>query len=285
MPPFADKRRFEILCLDILLCAVFGTSYAYAQALPDRIAKSKQIRIGVNAIYLPMEFKDPETGKLVGFDVDLASALAKELGVSIVWQEAGFDQLLPSLSTGRIDMILSGLSDNPERRATADFIDYLNSGVQFFTSVGRRDINQPADLCGKTVGTSRSTTFPNDVKQWSDAHCVAAGKPPIRVEGTNDNAAARSELKQGRLDAAAQGSETVPYVGTLEPGAYKSLGAPFGGVQQGIGFAKADGQLRDAVLAALKKLMANGSYGAIIAKWNLQASADRQAGVNGVPSP
>jgi polar amino acid transport system substrate-binding protein len=268
-----------------LLCLALLAGAAQAQALPDRIAKARQIKIGVNVIYPPMEYRDPESGKLVGFDVDLASALAKELGVTIVWQEAGFDQLLPSLATGRIDMILSGLSDNAERRATADFVDYLNSGVQFFTSTARKDLNQPIDLCGKSVGTSRSTTFPNDVRQWSDAQCLAAGKPPIRVEGTNDNAAARSELKQGRIDAAAQGSETVPYVATLEPGAYKSIGAPFGGVQQGIAFTKADTQLRDAVLAALKKLLANGTYTAIIAKWNLQASADRQFGVNGTPSP
>jgi polar amino acid transport system substrate-binding protein len=285
MPPFVDIYRAVFIVIGIVLCTSIEVSPAHAQALPDRIAKNKQIKIGVNAIYPPMEYKDPESGKLVGFDVDLGSALAKELGVSIAWQEAGFDQLLPSLTTGRIDMILSGLSDNPERRAAADFIDYLNSGVQFFTSVSRKDINQPIDLCGKTLGTSRSTTFPNDVKQWSDAQCVAAGKHPIRVEGTNDNAAARSELKQGRIDAAAQGSETVPYVATLEPGAYKLIGVPFGGVQQGIAFTKTDVKLRDAVLAALKKLMANGTYSAIVARWNLQASADRQAGVNGVPSP
>ncbi len=280
-----EGHRCLAALIGIVWCVLLAATPAHAQALPDRIAKTKQLKIGVNAIYPPMEYKDPETGKLVGFDVDLADALAKELGVTVVWQEAGFDQLLPSLTTGRIDMILSGLSDNPERRATADFIDYLNSGVQFFTSATRKDINQLSDLCGKTVGTSRSTTFPNDVKQWSDAHCVAAGKPAVRVEGTNDNAAARSQLKQGRIDAAAQGSETVPYVATLEPGAYKSIGAPFGGVQQGIAFTKADVPLRDAVLAALKKLLANGTYSAIIAKWNLQASADRQAGVNGVPSP
>ncbi len=280
-----EGHRCVAALIGIVCSVLLAASPAHAQALPDRIAKTKQLKIGVNAIYPPMEYKDPETGKLVGFDVDLANALAKELGVTVVWQEAGFDQLLPSLTTGRIDMILSGLSDNPERRATADFIDYLNSGVQFFTSASRKDINQLSDLCGKTVGTSRSTTFPNDVKQWSDAQCVAAGKPAVRVEGTNDNAAARSQLKQGRIDAAAQGSETVPYFSTLEPGAYKSIGAPFGGVQQGIAFTKADVPLRDAVLAALKKLLANGTYSAIIAKWNLQASADRQAGVNGVPSP
>ncbi len=182
--------------LALLALGTAAAGIAQAQALPDRIAKAKVLKIGVDPIYPPMEYRDPESGKLVGFDVDLANALAKELGIGIAWQEAGFDQLLPSLTTGRIDLILSGLSDNAERRTTADFIDYLNSGAQFFTSVLRRDINQPQDLCGRTVGTSRSTTFPNDVKNWSDTHCVAAGKPAIRVEGTNDNAAARSELSR-----------------------------------------------------------------------------------------
>jgi hypothetical protein len=96
----------------------------------------------------------------------------------------------------------------------------------------------------------------------SGTHCVGAGKPAIKVEGTNDNAAARSELKQGRLDAAARGGETVPYMSVLEHGVYKSIGVPFG-----------------AVLAAFKKLLANGAYTAIIAKWNAEQcrrSCDRQ---------
>jgi polar amino acid transport system substrate-binding protein len=272
------------LLLPALLLAAYAAG-AQAQALPERIAKAKTLKIGVNAIYPPMEYKDPDSGKLVGFDVDLANALAKELGVAIDWQESAFDQLLPSLATGRIDMILSGLSDRPARREAADFIDYLNSGVQFYTQASRSDISQPADLCGKTVGTSRSTSFPDEIKAWSEKNCIATGKPAIKVEGTSDNAAARSQLKQGRLDAAAQGSETVPYVSSLEPGTFKSVGAPFGGLQQGIAFTKADAQLRDAVLAAFKKLLANGTYSSIIAKWNLQTSAVKQAAVNGTPSP
>lgn len=258
---------------------------APAQTLPERIAKTKTIKIAVNAIYPPMEYKDPESGKLIGFDVDLGNALAKELGVTLDWQESAFEQLIPSLQTGRADMILSGLNDRPARRETMDFIDYLNSGVQFYTLASRATVNQPLDLCGKTVGTSRSTAFPAEIKTWSDANCVAAGKPAITVEGTSDNAAARAQLKQERFEGGAQGSETVPYAMTLEPGIYKPLGAPFGGAQQGIAFAKADTQLRDAVLAAFKKLIADGTYASIVAKWKLQASAVKQAAVNGVAVP
>jgi polar amino acid transport system substrate-binding protein len=258
---------------------------ATAQALPERISKTKVIKIAVNAIYPPMEFKDPETSKLTGFDIDLGNALAKELGVTLDWQESAFEQLMPSLTTGRVDMILSGLSDRPARRESFDFVDYLNSGVQFYVLASRTDIGAPLDLCGKTVGTSRSTSFPAEIKTWSDANCVAAGKPPITVEGTSDNAAARAQLKQARFEGGAQGSETVPYVMSQEPKVYKAVGGPFGGVQQGIAFTKADKELRDAVLAAFKKLLANGTYAAIIAKWNLQSSAVKQAAVNGTPSP
>ncbi len=262
-----------------------ATLAAQAQTLPERIAKTKTIKIAVNAIYPPMEYKDPESGKLIGFDVDLGNALAKELGVTLEWQEAAFEQLIPSLQTGRVDMILSGLNDRPARRETMDFVDYLNSGVQFYTLASRSMVNQPLDLCGKTVGTSRSTAFPAEIKTWSDANCVAAGKPAITVEGTSDNAAARAQLKQERFEGGAQGSETVPYSMTLEPGIYKPLGAPFGGAQQGIAFAKADTQLRDAVLVAFRKLITDGTYASIVAKWKLQASAVKQAAVNGVAMP
>lgn len=235
-----------------------ATLAAQAQTLPERIAKTKTIKIAVNAIYPPMEYKDPESGKLIGFDVDLGNALAKELGVTLEWQEAAFEQLIPSLQTGRVDMILSGLNDRPARRETMDFVDYLNSGVQFYTLASRSMVNQPLDLCGKTVGTSRSTAFPAEIKTWSDANCVAAGKPAITVEGTSDNAAARAQLKQERFE---------------------------GGAQQGIAFAKADTQLRDAVLVAFRKLITDGTYASIVAKWKLQASAVKQAAVNGVAMP
>lgn len=279
-----NLRAFTLAALAAAASFVFIHN-AGAQSLPERITKTKVLRIAVNAIYPPMEFKDPESNRFIGFDVDLGKALANELGVTLEWQESAFEQLIPSVTTGRVDMILSGLYDRPARRETLDFVNYLNSGVQFYTQASRKDITKPTDFCGKSIATSRSTSFPAEIKTWSDANCVAAGKPGITVEGTNDNTAARTQLKQGRFDGGAQGSETVPYVMSLEPNTYKSIGAPFGGAQHGMAFAKNDTQLRDAVLAAFKKLIANGNYAALLAKWNLQSSGVKQAAVNGTPSP
>jgi polar amino acid transport system substrate-binding protein len=269
----------------VVMLAATATT-ALSASLPDRIAQAKVIKVAVNAIYPPMEFKDPATGTLTGFDVDLGNALAKQLGVTFDWQESAFEQLMPSLATGRADLILSGLTDRPERRASADFIDYLNSGAQFFVLAERAgEFKAPTDLCGKAVGSSRSTSFPKSIEDWSTANCQAAGKPAIQVVGTEDTASARLQLKQRRLDAAVQGSETIPYAMTLEPNTYQPIGTPFTSLSQGIAFTKQDSQLRDAVLAALQKLMADGTYAQIIAKWHLEASAAHQITLNGAPLP
>ncbi|BCG03481.1 ABC transporter substrate-binding protein (plasmid) [Paraburkholderia sp. PGU19] len=278
--PLRGVSRLMLVCLST---ALFGAA-AHAQALPDSIAKSKTIKVAVNSIYPPMEYKDPETGDLVGFDIDLGNAIAKQLGVKLDWQESAFEQLLPSLTTGRVDMVLSGLSDVPGRRDTADFLDYLNSGAQFYvlTSARGNEIRQPVDLCGKPVGTSRSTSFPADTSAWSTKNC--AGKAPIEVVGTEDTSAARMQLKQGRIVGGVQGSETLPYAMKLEPNTYKPIGEPFATSPEGIAFAKSNAKLRDAVHAALNKLIADGTYSKLVAKWGLQSSAVRQVTMNGVAS-
>ena len=95
---------------------VLAAGIASAQTLPPEIAQSKKIRIAVNGTYPPMESLDLVTNKLVGFDIDLGEAIGKVLGVEIEWQDGSFAQLIPSLESGRADMILSGMSDLPARR-------------------------------------------------------------------------------------------------------------------------------------------------------------------------
>ena len=66
--------------------------------------------------YPPFEYKDPATDKLMGFDVDLGEAIAAKLGVKLQWEETGFDQMMSALTTHRVDVILSGMTDLPSRR-------------------------------------------------------------------------------------------------------------------------------------------------------------------------
>jgi polar amino acid transport system substrate-binding protein len=274
-----------LLVLPFLATALSAAALpATAQSLPARIQDSKVIRIAVNATYPPMESRDPATDKLVGFDVDLGNALAAKLGVKLEWSDGSFAQLIPSLQTGRADMILSGISDLPARRETLDFIDYLNSGAQFYT-LEASPLKSLDELCGKRVGTVRSTNYPNNIAAWSAEHCEGAGKPAIESVGVDRMPLVHTELQQGRIDAAVQGSETLPALMEAEPHTYRLMGPPFTKNFQGIAFTKTDTQLRDAVLGALKALYADGTYAALIKTWKLDASAAPAPTLNGGPLP
>lgn len=255
---------------------------AAAQTLPDRIKSAGKIIVANQPNYPPMEYKDPATNELKGVDIDLSLALAKELGVKVEWSDIGFEQMISSLTTGRVDIIHSGMSDLPKRRETLDFVDYMKSGAQFFTSYDRKDeFKDPTAFCGKKVAMSRRTSFPDETAKWSAENCEAKGKPAVIVVGSEGSADARTQLKQGRVDGAVQGSETLPYLISLEKDAYHIVGAPFTAVYQGIAFPKAETQLRDAYVAALKKLIANGEYKKIFDKWGLGVTMMDAVMVNG----
>lgn len=261
--------RTRTLALSTIAFALAGGA-AMAQALPERIASKKQIVVANVPNYPPLEFKDPKTGTLMGLDIDLGNALGKKLGVEIKWEEISFEQMTSALTTGRADMILSGMSDLPGRRQTLDFVDYLESGAQFYTTADRSDeYKVPEDFCGKTVGASRRTSFPAEMEKWSKDNCEGKGKPALKIVGTEGSADARTQLRQKRLDGAVQGSETLPYLLNLEPDTYAIVGKPFTSVYQGMGFAKKDADLRDAVAKALAEMMADGTYEEVLKKWEL----------------
>jgi polar amino acid transport system substrate-binding protein len=152
---------------------------AMAQELPARIKDAGKIVIATMPNYPPITYKDPATNELQGFDIELGEAIGKELGVKVEWQEIAFAQMLPSLQTGRVDLAMAGMSDKKARQETADFVDYLTSGAQFYTSKALAgEIKMVDDLCGKSVGASRSTDWPAQIAAWSDANCVAKGNQP-----------------------------------------------------------------------------------------------------------
>jgi polar amino acid transport system substrate-binding protein len=272
------------LMASLAVAVMMAPGAPHAQTLPADIAASKTIKIAVNSGYVPMEMRDP-SGGLTGFDVDLATAMAKILGVKLEWQDGSFEQLTPALQSHRADMIISGMSDLPRRRGNFDFIDYIKSGAQFFGVAKEADLKAPTDLCGKTVSTPRGTSYPAIIEKFSQANCVTAGKDPITVLTPTDSASALSDMRQGRAVAGMQGTESVPSIMAREPGVYRLLGDPVTKALQGIAFNKTDTELRDAVMAALKKTIADGEYDTLIKKYNLVLSAYPEPTINEGPAP
>jgi len=265
-------------CLPVLALLLAATAHAET---PAAIKAKGEIVFANVPNYPPFEFKDPATDKLTGVDIEIGEAIAAKLGVKAHWQETGFAEMMAAVTTGRVDLILSGMSDLATRRDQVTFVDYVKSGPQFYTTVAQGDaFKDMLALCGKNVGTSRRTSFPTEIAAWSDANCTPAGKPAVVVVGTEGSADARTQLRQGRVDAAVQGNETIPYMIAQEPGAYAPIGKAFASQYTGIGIAKADKPLQDAVVAALDQIIADGTYGKILAKWQLSDIAIPKATIN-----
>src|SRR6202171_2328586 len=255
-----------------------ATATAMAVELPAEIAKEGNIRVAIVPNYPPMEFRDPATNVLTGFDVELGEALGRKLGVKIAWQETSFDQMMPAIATGRVDAILSGMTDLASRQDTATFVDYLRNGPRFFAQQSRAaEFKDMTAVCGKRVGGSRRTSFPKHTAAWSEAHC---GGDAIQFVGTEGSADARTQLKQGRLDAAVQGGETLPYIMDLEPGAYVPIGAAFDVQFTGLALAVKEKVLQQAVAEALDGLIADGTYRALLTKWKLADYGVEKATIN-----
>jgi polar amino acid transport system substrate-binding protein len=260
----------------------FATAVAVSAAeLPDRIKKAGKIIAATQPNYPPITYKDPASNQLMGFDIDLGEAIAKELGVKVEWQETAFAQMISSLQTGRVDIAMAGMSDLPARREVVDFIDYMKTGPQFFTTTANAaSLKTIDDLCGKKVGASRSTNWPAQMEELSKSVCAGKGKPAMVVVGTEGSVDARTQLKSGRLDAAVQGSETLPYFQKQEPNTLVLIGTPFSDSLSGIPVLKTESQLRDAVKEALDRLVAKGVYDQILAKYGLQVAKLAPIGVN-----
>jgi polar amino acid transport system substrate-binding protein len=262
-----------------IVAALMAVTAAQGAELPESIKQAGALQLTVSSTYAPMEYRDAATNELTGLDIDIGNEIGKRLSLKVVWSEAKFSEIIPALQTKRADFVISGISDRLSRRESADFVDYLKTGPQFFVLAGNV-VQAASDLCGKKVGTTRSTVYPMDIERWSKANCEAAGKPAVELSPGENAADVRTQLKQGRIDAAVQGSETLPYAVQQEPGKYRIVGEPIGSGYQGIMFRKDDTVLREAVMEALAAMMADGAYKAILAKWGLADNALAKPSLN-----
>jgi polar amino acid transport system substrate-binding protein len=185
---------------------------------------------------------------------------------------------MPAIATGRVDAILSGMTDVASRQDAATFVDYLRNGPLFFVQETRAtEFKDMAALCGRKVGASRRTSMPKMIATWSDANCAGA---PIVFVGTEGSADARTQLRQGRIDAAVQGGETLPYIMALEPGVYRPVGGVFAAQFTGLALPVKEKGLQQAMVDALDALIADGTYKALLTKWKLTDFGIEKATIN-----
>jgi His/Glu/Gln/Arg/opine family amino acid ABC transporter permease subunit len=147
--------------------------------------------------YPPYEFYNTAGGerKIVGFDVDIANTLARELGFKLKIQESNFDGLIPALQANRADFVMAGMTPTPERKKNVDFSIIYYDAKDTIVSLKGSNLKTPTDLKGKTVGVQLGSI------QDKNAQAIAK-KTPIQIKQLNKVPDIIQEIRAKRIEAA-----------------------------------------------------------------------------------
>jgi polar amino acid transport system substrate-binding protein len=241
--------------------------------LPANLRSQKSIDVAAVSDYPPMSYADTDGSTIVGFNVDLLNAAAAVLGTKFNFKDTSFDSLIPSLKAGRVALAEGGTTDTLVNEKATTLIDYLNSGAQVIVPSGNpKKLGDFNTLCGHTVATLAGSPTYAAALQTGSTDCTKAGKPAIDIKTFKTEDAAVLALNAGRVDAAFDSSISNAY--RLKKG-QKIQVASQTYVKTPIGFQvlPANKELATALKEALQKLIDNGTYKTLLAKWNLAANA------------
>ena len=246
--------------------------------LPEDIKSAGKILVGTDASYAPNEFQDA-SGKIVGFDIDLFTAIGERLGVEVEFENASFDTIVAGVKGGKYDVGVSSFTDNCEREKVVDFVDYFSAGTQWAAPVGKTV--DPDDACGLTVAVQTGTVQDTDDLPVRQKACKDAGKDEITVEKYEQQSDASTALVLDKVDAMLADSPVTAYAVKQNEGKIELAGDIYDGAPYGFAIPKEDAGLSLAIQEALESMIADGSYGEILATWGLSAGAVTSVELNG----
>lgn len=231
------------------------------------------LKVGSDIAYAPIEFFEEGTQNPQGLDIDLANALAEELGVEAEFENTGFDGIIGALNASRFDILMSAMTVTEEREKEIDFIPYFRAGTDILVAKGNpKNISGIEDLSGLTVGVQIGT-IQVDQLQAANEQLSADGKPEINVLTFDQNPLAVEQLRTGRADAVIADSPVVANDARLSDGELEALGLAIEAAPYGIGVRKESAELKAALEEALQTLTENGTYEEILSEWGLEGGA------------
>ncbi len=232
----------------------------------------EELVVGMELAYPPFEMTD-EKGEPAGVSVDLARALGEGLHRPVKIQNSAFDGLIPSLKTGKIDLIISSMTATPERAESIAFSEpYLTTGLALLAGA-KSDVADFADLqrSKRTVAVKKGTT----------GHVFATEHlPEARVLVLDKEGACVLEVAQGKADAFIYDQMSVLKNWEQNRGTTRPLLGAFRTEQWAIGVRKGDDALLAQVNAFLREFRGRRGFDALGDKWlREQKAAFQERGI------
>jgi ABC-type amino acid transport substrate-binding protein len=226
--------------------------------------KIEKLVVAIDATYPPMEFIDEKDGKTpVGFDVDLAKALGKEMGVPVEFKVVGWDSIIPGLKAKEYDAIISSMNITDERKKEVDFIEYVQMSQVFVSPKAGAAVTKESELSGKTVAVQDGTTSHDYIKDVK-ANKVKDIKGVTTFPGATDTFMA---LKAKQADVIVVDEPVGLYYASKDPATYAITGRAMAPEPVGIALRKEDTALKAALEKALATIKSNGTFKQINTTW------------------
>jgi len=246
----------------LLLCVLMITAMMAGCAPAQKsmtIEKGKLI-MSTNAAFPPYEMTD-DKGGFIGIDVEIAGAIAKELGLELVIQDMGFTAALEAAQKGKSDIVMAGVSVTPEREDVMLFSKSYATGVQVVIVKEGSDVTMD-NLGEKMIGTQMGTTgylYASDTPEnggYGEDHVIAYENGMTAVQA----------LVNGQVDCVIIDSAPAQEYVKANPG-LTTLEGSWVEEDYAIGMAKTNTEPQKAVNEALDKLTKNGTIQSIIDKY------------------
>ncbi|MCL6611299.1 MAG: basic amino acid ABC transporter substrate-binding protein [Peptococcaceae bacterium] len=249
-----------VAALAVTVSACGGKKEAPAEKKSEPApAAKKKVVLASDTAYAPFESQDPQTGKYVGFDIDLVNAIAEVANLDIEIRSMNFDGIIPALETASVDGAISAMTITDKRKQSVNFsVPYYLSGQSIAVRADNNAIKGWDDLKGKKLGVQISTTGADEARKV----------PNAKVTDYNTINEAFMALKSGAVDAVVNDYPVNAYfVKQSKDKDVKLVGELRTSEHYGIAFPKKNTELLDTFNKALKTLKDNGKYAEIYKKW------------------
>ncbi|AKU16522.1 ABC transporter substrate-binding protein [Luteipulveratus mongoliensis] len=257
-----------------------------AALLPDPVRRKGAITIADTAGASgspPLAFTADDNKTPIGVEVDLAYLVAGKLGLRLDLEHTGFENLFLGVDSGRYDAVLSNVTVTEERKEKYDFATYRKDDVSFEARKGEGwKVSSGKDIAGKTIAVASGTNQEKILVDWNSAN-IKAGLKPAKIVYYQNSSDYYLALSSRRIDAYFGPSPSARYhvatsgktevVGTFSGGGNHVQGLIAALSKKGSGLAKP-------LAAALNSAIADGSYGKVLQRWQLNSEAVKTSQIN-----
>ncbi len=242
----------------LTLAALLAVPFLAGCGSSSKTVQTGKLSMGSDTSYPPFESMDGN--KPVGFDVEVAQALAKKMGVTLEVISTAWDGIIPGLKTKKYDMIMSAMTITPDRQKEINFSTPYYTSNQSIAVVKGSPIKSQADLKGKVVGVQIDTTGQTKAEELQPKVGIK------EIQKFDTITVAFEALEQGKVDAIIN-DYPVNYYEGQKRGKTQIAQKITTNEQYGIGLRKDNTALQTSINNAFKAIQADGTYATIYKKW------------------